>query len=286
MSGHDGMPDAEAAAVVRVAHAELCFAAGGGRTVLVRQSVPYPFHITRTFQLDSARPDLATLYLQSASGGLYRGDDLAMAVAVRPGASVHVTTQAATVVHDTGALPARQQTTLDVADGAFLAYMPDPLVLFPGATLASETRVTLASRGRAIVVDAFAWHDPRGLARPFGTLTQTLEIVDPEGRRLVREHCTLHGVDADGANSPLGPFRASGTMLILGPPDAWPDGTALQQACDGARCLAGVSDLPRGVGRMLRCLACNGGDLRQGLAAIFPIAFRALTGIAPAPRRK
>lgn len=286
MSGHDGFATIEPASTGRIARADLCFAAGGGRTFLSRQTVPYPFHVTRTFRLDPARPDIATLYLQSASGGLYRNDDLSLDIAARPGAFAHVTTQAATMVHDTGALPARQRVTLDVAAGAFLAYTPDPLVLFPGATLANATAVTLASGARAIVVDAFAWHDPRALARPFGMLTQTLEIVDPAGRRLVRERGTLRGVDAFAATSPLGPFRASGTMLILGPQDLLPDVAALQAACDRVGCLAGVTDLPQGVGRMLRCLARDGGDLRHGLDAAFSLAFAALVGIAPAVRRK
>ena len=44
--------------------ASLQFSKGGGRTVLTRQRIPYPFHATRPFYLDQARPDLATLYLQ------------------------------------------------------------------------------------------------------------------------------------------------------------------------------------------------------------------------------
>lgn len=286
MSGHPGVSAIEPTAGGRSARADLCFAAGGGRTFLARQSVPYPFHVTRTLQLDSTRADIATLYLQSASGGLYRDDDLTLAVSARAGTFAHVTTQAATMVHDTGPLPARQRVALDVAKGAFLAYTPDPLVLFPGATLVNETKVNWAAGARAIVVDAFTWHDPQALARPFGALTQTLEIVDPVGRRLMREHGALRGSDfLDGA-SPLGPFRASGTMLILGPRDTWTGLAALPLACDRTGCLAGMTDLPNGVGRMLRCLARDGGDLRHGLDAAFRIAFEALVGIAPAVRRK
>src|SRR6202046_3724502 len=48
----------------------------GGRTILRRQHVGYPFHITRAFQLDRMRPDLAALYLQPTSGGLYAPERL------------------------------------------------------------------------------------------------------------------------------------------------------------------------------------------------------------------
>src|SRR6266568_3233645 len=81
--------DAVPPASERRIEASLHFATGGGRTVLVHQHVPYPFHVTRAFHLDRARPDLATLYLQSASGGLYRGDRLMLDIDVAPGAAAH-----------------------------------------------------------------------------------------------------------------------------------------------------------------------------------------------------
>ena len=87
--------------------ASLHFSYGGGRTVLARQRVPYPFHATRTFYLDQARPDLATLYLQSAAGGLYRGDRVALSITADPHSAAHVTTQAATIVHRTASFPDR-----------------------------------------------------------------------------------------------------------------------------------------------------------------------------------
>ena len=84
--------DAVSLASERRIEAELHFAFRGGRTVLAHQHVPYPFHVTRAFHLDRARPDLATLYLQSASGGLYRGDQLVLDIDVAPGVGPHAET--------------------------------------------------------------------------------------------------------------------------------------------------------------------------------------------------
>jgi urease accessory protein len=285
MSGRDSFVTREGAAG-RSAKAALVFAAGGGRSVLTRQHVPYPFHITRTFQLDRARPDIATLYLQSASGGFYRADELTLEIEVRQGAHAHVTTQAATMVHDTGHQPARQRTCLRIEDGGFLAYGPDPLVLFPGAAIRNETTITVAPEARAIVVDGFAVHDPEERGRPFTMIEQRLDIVGTDGRSKVRERGTLRGDDFLDRRSPLGPFKASGSMLVLAPMAVLPVGPDLQRACDSVGCLSGVTPLPTGAGLLLRCLAYNGGDLRRGLEAAFPIAFKALVGIEPAPLRK
>ena len=82
----DGLPETPppTAPVGRRVQASLVFARGGGTTVLSRQVVPYPFHITRAFRMHPESPDLATLYLQSASGGLYAADHLTLDIAARP----------------------------------------------------------------------------------------------------------------------------------------------------------------------------------------------------------
>ncbi len=266
--------------------AELAFAVGGGRTVLARQFVPYPFHITRPFRLDSERPDLATLYLQSASGGLYRGDDLTLRVSTGTRAAAHLVTQAATVVHDTGASPARQRVEIDVGADAFLAYTPDPLVMFPGAAILNATRVTLAAGARAIVADAFAMHDPTAAGCPFASLMQDFEVVDASGRTLVRDVGRIDGAAIVSAASPLGPFRACGTLCVLASAEVLPSPAALRDAGEACGGLAGVTLLPGAAGLMVRMLADDGGKLRLGLEAALDVAFASLVGTRLAPRRR
>lgn len=272
--------------VGRHVEAQLVFAVGGGRTVLTHQLVPYPFHITRPFRLDVERPDLATLYLQSASGGLYRGDDLTLGITAEAGAAAHLVTQAATVVHDTGAYPARQRVEIDVGADAFLAYTPDPLVMFPGAAIVNETRVTLGPGARAIVADAFAMHDPKAGGRPFASLTQRFEVADTAGRTLVHELGRIDSTAIVSEASPLGPFRACGALCVLAAADLLPAASALREAGEACGGLAGVTSLPGSTGLMVRCLAQDGGSVRRGLEAAFEIAFASLAGARPAPRRR
>src|SRR3982074_843703 len=91
----------------------------GGRTVLRRQHVGYPFHITRAFQLDKMRPDLATLYAQPTSGGLSAADRLKLALVVGAGAALNLTTQASTVVHDGRGLGSTMRQDVTVKENAF-----------------------------------------------------------------------------------------------------------------------------------------------------------------------
>jgi len=266
--------------------ASLHFAAGGGRTVLAHQRAPYPFHLTRPFYLDAARPDLATLYLQSASGGLYRGDRLELTIATEAGAAAHVTTQASTIVHDTRGLHAVQRTRLAAKADSFLAYTPDPLVLFPNAVIESNTEIALMPGANMIVCEGMARHDPQARARPFALYKASTIVRDETGRVLLADRGAVKGSEIGGRASPLGPYQATGSFLVLGPRAQHCDPEALEEQLAQAGCLAGFGRLPFSIGIGGRVLAPDGGTLARGLEAAFALAFEALVGAPPARRRK
>lgn len=266
--------------------ASLRFTRGGGRTVLARQRVPYPFHATRTFYLDRARPEIATLYLQSASGGLYRGDSLALSIVADCHAAAHVTTQASTIVHRTYNRSIAQSTRIEIGEHAFAAMTPDPLVLFPGAEIACTTDITLAATARAIVTDGLAHHDPEGKSRPFGRYSNAIVVRNAQGAVLLADRGSLAGELMLGPTSPLGPFRAAGTLLVLGHGSDRCDPEIFENRLAACGCTAGISKLPNDAGIGGRILAVNGGALARGLETAFAIAFEALIGVPPARRRK
>lgn len=264
--------------------ARLEFAVAAGRTCLVRQHVPYPFHVTRPFHLDEEHPDLATLYLQSSSGGLYSGEHLSLTIEAGAGAAVSVTTQAATAVRDGKGRVATVQTSLRLSAASVLMHMPDPLILFPGAAARNILTVTLPKDAVAVCCDGFWSHDPRGLGRPFASCDNELVVRTPDGRILVAERGTVGGNELGRPASPLGPFRAGGTVVLLNA--TLPDFAALQGQLSGLGCVSGASSLPNGAGQALRVLAHDGGALASGLAAACSACFEAAVGVPPAPRRK
>lgn len=265
--------------------ARLDFARAGGRTRLLRQHVPYPFHVTQPFSLDPGRPDLATLYLQSASGGLYRGERLDLTITAGAAAAVAVTTQSATIVHDCQGQPAAQTVKLALQPGSLLIYTPDPLVLFPGAAVHTALEVTLPPGAVAVCQDGFACHDPAGRGAMFDEIRMATVVRSPAGAVLMTDRGVITGAALGGAASPLGPvYRAAGGLLLLGM--ALPGARALQDEIDGLGCLAGWSALPNGIGTGIRLLAQDGAALARGLAAATRACFTAAVGVAPAPRRK
>jgi urease accessory protein len=264
--------------------AVLHFASGGGRTFLKDQHVPYPFHITRPHALDPLRPAHATLILQSAAGGLYRGDRLALDVSAGPGTVATVRSQAATVVHAAGH-PIGMDARVAAAEGAVLTLATEPYILFPGTSLSVSTEVTLAADATAILAEGFATHDPGGRDSTFGALSTRCRVVRPDGTVLVDDAGAIDGGSFSGDGSPLGPYRAMGTVMILGDAARGIHLGGIEETLDGLAVLGASTRLPNGAGVCVRLLARDGGRLARGSDAVLAAVFQGLHGGALPARR-
>jgi urease accessory protein len=266
---------------------DLTFRRSGARTRLCEQTVRYPFHITRPFYFDTvAAPGLATLYLQSASGGLYRGERLPVRIAASDGAEVCLTTQSSTVVHDARGVPTVATTTIEAGDGAVVFHVPDPLILLPGAELQSSVRVRRQAGATVVVSEAFLCHDPAPSGRTFAAFSNEVRIESPEGVAEAIDRQVLAGGDLAAA-SRLGERVAAGGFMIAGPLAADADPVAFRNrigAVEGAR--IGVSRLPFETGLSVRIAADGGVALTRALDAVFVAAFHLIYGADPVRRRK
>jgi urease accessory protein len=268
----------------RAAQAHLAAERAGGRTILRRQHVGYPLHVTRGFYLDAARPDLLTLYVQSASGGLYAGDRLTLDVDVGPDAALHLTTQAATVVHHGRDRLSVQQLRVRLGSRAFCAISSDPYVLFPGADLVLDGVAVVEEDAALLLVDGFAVHDPQRSGRGFAGYATRQRIMRPDGKLLLADRGSLAGEDLRGGA--LGTMAATASAYLIAPRDKWPGIPALTEAVDACGCLAGASEAPNRAGLVIRMLAPDGGVLARGIEAVFHVAARAALGVELARRRK
>ena len=258
----------------------------GGRTVIRKQNVGYPLHVTRPFRLDRNRPDLATLYLQSASGGLYAGDDVSLDLTVGTDAALHLTTQASTVVHDGRALGSCQSQTITVQSGGFCAIISDPLILFPAARLSLATAAVVAHDAVLILADGFAVHDPARRNKAFERFTSATRVHRPGGDLLMSDRGSIAGRELTGPLGPLGGYTAAATVLVIAPADRCADVAAMEVAADRCGCLAGASRAPNDAGIAMRILAPDGGTLTRGIEAAFHVAAAAALGVDLARRRK
>lgn len=91
--------------------------------------------------------------LLNTAGGLTGGDRLRMEASAGPGGHLVVSTQAAERVYRSPGGLAEVETTLAVAPGARLDWLPQETILYDGAALDRRLSLDLAPGGRALLVE-------------------------------------------------------------------------------------------------------------------------------------
>jgi urease accessory protein len=260
------------------ASAEIVAVAGtGGVTRLPVLASQVPLVLRRT-------PD--AVYVVGGAAGPIGGDELTLRISVGEGAFLRVRTAAASI-----ALPGPEglesvlRVTAEVAAGARLEYLPEPVVASAGARHATIIRVTLAEGASLLLRDELLL----GRHGETGGAARSVLNVDYAGRPLLRQSLEVSGADAVAMGPALlAGHRAVGTALWVDPaageaPDAGaadgqaPDaGAADGQAPDagaeeaqgaGAAADAAVAVMPlAGPGVLVTALADDAVALRRCLS--------------------
>lgn len=262
----------------------------GGRTYVGSQYFSYPFHVCRPFYLDDGPCEgMATVYTQSCSGGLYSLDRLAMNIVARKGAQVHLTSQASTIVHRATDGVTEQSCNFVVESDALVEYLPDPVILFPGAHLKSTLRWTLADSACAILFDSFLAHDYEDQSRVFDLFDNSVMISLPSGAPLAIDRFRVTGEEfTRGGLGVTGGFACQGSVLAVTP---GVDTDALivnlrKKFSDMTGCAIGLSRLPRVNGLSARILAQDAVSMRSAMLGIWRQTRGAIVGCEPSNRRK
>ena len=121
----------------------LGFERRGERTILADLASRTPYLAQRALHCDDALPDMAWLFVITTAGCVLQGDRMALEVTLGAGAKAHVTTQSATKVHSMDANYALQTQVFTLDEGAYLEFLPEPLIPHRDSRFASDTRITL-----------------------------------------------------------------------------------------------------------------------------------------------
>lgn len=263
--------------------------APGGHSYIARQQVGYPFHLGRQLRLPDDPAEMAAVYLQSCSGGVFAGEHLHLQISAGPGCQAHVASGAATVAHSMLEAPARQLISLEVGNGAWLEYLPMATILFPQARLHNRVDVTLHSGGRLLLCDAFCTHAPGGLDGVFNEYRSDVRVTTPAGRVLVADRLRVQGAQwRAGQVGVSGPYQAWGNLMLIGEGLPVAEVVAALRAGTSAAAGAylGVSALPNDAGVGLRILAEDAVALREALHQGWASVRQWCMGTWPRPRRK
>jgi urease accessory protein len=220
----DEPPQMASGAVGKTGFLRLGFERRGEHTILAELDRRAPYMAQRVLYPDPGLPDQAWLFMITTSGCVLQGDRLALEVALAAGARAHVTTQSATKVHSMDTNCAVQTQTIALADGAYLEFLPEPLIPHRRARFLSDTRISIAPTAtllyEEIVQPGRKHHHPDEC---FGATLLSLGLCAerPDGRVLFTEKLLI-----DPARRPLrqtgvmGSFDVFANLVLLTPKDA------------------------------------------------------------------
>ncbi len=161
------------------------------------------------------RGPAAWIVCATLGGGLVDGDGVSLDVRVGQGASLLLGTQASTKVYRSPA-GTSQRLVADVAGGALLAVLPDPVTCFEGARYTQQTTVALAEGASLVLLDAVtAGRSARGERWLFDRYLARIDVTRPGAPLL---HDALELDPAHGAVPPrMARFDALYTLVVVGP---------------------------------------------------------------------
>ncbi|AMV40063.1 urease accessory protein UreD [Planctomyces sp. SH-PL62] len=232
----------------------LRFERRGGRSILAFMERRAPLLVQKALYCDEGMPDLPVVFIISNAGGILQGDRYTMDFAVGPGACGHVTTQAATKIHEMDANHALQTQELTLDEGSYLEYIPEAAIPFAHSRFLTRTKVRIAPSATLLYAETLMggrkyYRD--GERYRFDLFSSTVAAERPTGESLFVEKFRV-----EPARSPvfrpgvMDDFDVFGNVLLLTPP-AIADAVAARAVSAWNKAegwAAGVGRLPNGAG--------------------------------------
>jgi urease accessory protein len=281
----DEPPQMASGAVGKTGFLRLGFERRDGQTILAELDRRAPYMAQRVLYPEPEAPDLAWLFMITTSGCVLQGDRLALEVTLAPGARAHLTTQSATKVHSMDANCAVQTQSIALADGAYLEFLPEPLIPHRRARFLSDTRISIAPTATLlyaeIVQPGRKHHHPDecfgatllslavGAERPGGRTLFTEKLVIDPARRPVRQTGVMDS------------FDVFGNAILLTPKEA---ADRIHARVDAASGVAfGACHLPNDAGLIFKALGRETAQVKAKVREFWAIARQEVTGMAIPP---
>jgi urease accessory protein len=231
---------------VRIAQAgwdarlDLRFERDAARTVLATRRHVGPLRVQKALYPEG--PDVCQAIIVHPPGGIVGGDSLAIGIAAGPGAHAQLTTPGAAKWYRSAGPVAHSTTTVRLAAGALVEWLPQEAILFDGARASIALRIDAASGARFVGWDITCLgRTASGERYDSGTLRQSLEL-HRDGTLVFCERTAIDGgTHALQSGAMLGGAPVFGTMIVAGV--ALPD--PLLAACRAMVCANGDGAVTR-----------------------------------------
>ncbi|GAA0715675.1 urease accessory protein UreD [Dactylosporangium roseum] len=260
-----------------------------GRTVLADLYRRAPLLVQQALYWDEAMPDLACVFLVTTSGGLLQGDRHTIRVRLAEHTQAHLTTQSATKIQRMDANYAAQTQDIVLEDGAYLEYLPDPVIPYRNSRFISRTRVSLPESATALYAETILpgrkYHHDTELFG-YDLFSSTLRATRPDGRELFVEKFVIEpGRFPVDRCAVMGGFHVLANVVLLTSPDRAdrviervPVTFAVEDPV-----VAGVSRLPNGAGLIYKVLGADSEPVGAAVRDFWALVRREIVGVPLTP---
>lgn len=265
---------------------------GNQRTELVEHFQKSPLQIIKPLYYNPVRPDMPYTYLLTTGGGVLHNDRQRMDLSFGPGTSAHITTQAHTKVYRMESGYATAVANIDIAEGAYVEYLPDPLIPFVDSRFYQRTAVTLHPESTLVASETvYAGRLTRGEHNEYAVYASDFEVRRPDGTPVAVDRARLVPRNGHvGGPAVLGGRDIVASLYVITPAVQAKEiaellhetvsGVLAEEQDDSA--LFGVSVLPADSGAWLRFVGDDTITSTRVLTAAAAAVHAAITG-NPAP---
>jgi urease accessory protein len=258
----------------------------GDRTRLLSLRSQAPLQVLRAAYTEPELPGLAAVTICSPAGGVLQGDRLCIEVALDANAQLRLETQSATRLYGMPDGSAFGRVTLKVGPGAYLEYVPDPLIPYAGATYRQESTWDVDESATLIAGEVVtAGREARGEKTRYQRVELEIEATRLGGRALFSDACVL-APDADHQLQFLGEYTTLGSLFVVSRTFRSTMFAGLAEDPALARTSSGWSDLPNHAGAWFKVMAHDSATAVGAVQAAWRLARRAILGVGLPPKRR
>ncbi|MEO8324685.1 MAG: urease accessory protein UreD, partial [Nitrospirota bacterium] len=199
----------------------LRFEARRDRSILAFSDRRAPLLVQKALYCDEGMPDLPVVFIITNSGGILQGDRYTMEFAAGPDACGHITTQAATKIHEMDANYAGQTQDITLEEGAYLEYLPEMVIPFRHSRFHTRTRIRIASTATLlyseILMGGRQFYGDGELFK-FDLFSSTVAAERPDGTKLFVEKFLIEPGRLEPSRlGVMGDSTVFGNVILLTP---------------------------------------------------------------------
>jgi len=267
----------------------LRFETRGDRSILALMERKAPLLVQRALYCDEGMPDLPVVFIITNSGGILQGDRYTQEFALGPGACGHITTQAATKIHEMDANYAAQTQNITLEEGAYLEYLPEFVIPFRHSRFHTRTRIRIAPTATLLYAEILMggrlFYEGGELFQ-FDLFSSTVSAERVDGAKLFVEKFLIEpGRSAVSQLGIMGEFSIFGNVILLTPQE---HAVAIHDQVAAVwnqeeQWAAGASRLPNDAGLIYRVAGKESSTVRAKVREFWSLVRLQVTGFAVPP---